>query len=113
METLSQAVDHLQDSLSFPHANIKADTNICDSLHIAISLQPKAEWPHGIFQNSPFVQIMIFPLTRHEKDCKGLYKVETISQDYKLPRMRAKNKGTLEAIVKHVEKYLGSLPALV
>jgi len=45
-----------------------------DSIYLAISLEPKSEWPHGIFENSQNFRMVIYHSGEMEVFTQSLYK---------------------------------------
>lgn len=45
----------------FPYMRIQAGDNITSSVTIKVSMQEKDKWANGIYMNSPFLTILLFP----------------------------------------------------
>lgn len=113
ISTLAQLAQKINSELGpcFPWIRCVADGGICDSLCLRVSFQLEKDWPHQIYQNSPYVIIQVFPNTRWEKDSDSeKYVAELSSWHYKLrgesQKPMRKKTGNLNKIFEHIEKFL-------
>lgn len=108
MGTIAEAMEK-SIPVTLPYKSVKVEDGICSSVTVYGSLQKKEDWANGIFHNSPYFIIHIFP-----KGGKRFYEdgdevtVELTSKSFKLPKMR-KYTGTTEKAVKKVKEYLEKL----
>lgn len=85
------------------HADVE-ETSICDDVTIRFALEPKAEWPNGIWHNASNFLATIWPSPHSRRDRgTGLFKVELSMNG--LPVKFVGRTGTGPAIIKHVNGF--------
>jgi len=98
---------HLQalfpNSVFSVHADVE-ETSICDDVTIRFALEPKAEWPSGIWHNASNFLATIWPGQGSRRDRgTGIFKVELSMS--RLPVKFVGRTGTGPQIIKHVNGF--------
>lgn len=63
MFEIAEAVKPL--SAGVPFFKVECDDNLCSSVVVRGSFQPRDQWANGIFQNSPHFVVRVAPKTRY------------------------------------------------
>ena len=108
---LAAMVDPIKDEISkiFPKAylNVYAEGNLMDSLTVKFSVEPRSEWPSGIFQNAKYIVLHVEEKDRRYETGFGPYVAESISEY--LPIHFNKKTGTKEQVIKHISRFFQKL----
>lgn len=109
---LQQMVQPLETGIKklFPNSSIIVEhsTNLMDCVTVHFALEPKSEWPHGIYHNATHINLMINEKSGKQREGdSGLYEVEAGST-WKLPKFRKKT-GNSNSIVNYIVKYFTSI----
>ena len=109
LQTISEELDK---KFTFPVQSIKKNSNLCDSVYIYLSLDPKNEWASGYFENSRGLKAFIFCQDRFERGCyegeAETYSFSIASNATGVP-LRQKKNATAEQITKYVANQLQKL----
>jgi len=105
----------------FPYVQIKQSSNLCESLHIYISLDEKNTWVNGYFRNSRTIRTSIYPYSKQMQwvgeDLTGLYTLK-INPSYKLRSSTIKTRDikkgkTMDKVINSLVKQLKQYKELI
>ena len=109
MKNLADLAASLQTKITelFPGSfvNVWADDNLCSSLTLRFSIEPKGEWTNGIFYNSKcYCNVLVMcHNAQYEKDRADGHLYEVDMKNIRFPfKTRSKNKATLLQMEKHL-----------
>jgi hypothetical protein len=110
---LQQMADKLNETLDFPELIVRRESNLCDSVYISLSLDPKEKWANGIKENSRYLKAFIFCgdeyfKGRRETEDTTKYEFSVVSNNTGV-RIMQRNNVTGEQVLKHVIKQLAKL----
>jgi hypothetical protein len=116
MKNLSDLAESLRVKIRtlFPGGFVKVQhsDNLCSSLSVHFSTQPKEEWINGIFYNAKNHVLMFVSLAngQYEKDLNEghLYSIDCGVNGFPF-KLKNKNRATIQAIEKHVMKIFETL----
>ncbi len=94
----------LTKSLPFCDVRLSVGNSICDNVEIRLSLDRKETWANGIFQNSRWAILHIFPAGQREQ-LYDIYHLD-FSNHTGVP-LRKINRAPIEKIVSYLEKKFG------
>ena len=91
--------------------HVSLSHNLCSCVSVTGSLQPRSEWPGGIFENSDYFKILIFPDPKCQKvadDYAGNVEIRLVSC-WGVKKIRQAQGLSQEQTIKRVVSYLQSL----
>lgn len=92
----------------FPVLNISAGDNLCSSITINGSLDPKETWTNGIWQNSRHFQLICYVFAKRYYE-EGDNLQVSYSFGHGVKKFRAVNNVSPETLIKRIVKYLRTL----
>ena len=104
----------LKEMFPASYVHVEHSTNICDSVHVYFTKQPKEEWNHGIYQNGHYVSLMVTMKDHKQREGEGdLYCLLEPTMSYKLRDLGIKDirrkSGTLPILENHIVKWFMGL----
>jgi len=89
-----------------PYLTVTTDDNLMSSVWIKGSFQPRAQWEHNIFQNSPYFQIRLCPAKGQRYYEEGAdMEMELCTKCSTLSKLR-RYTGPLSKILPKLEKWI-------
>ncbi len=109
MTSMQQIAEDLKNAIQKLQPFIKIDTDDlhCSNVTLRVSKQAKEDWQGHIFQNSPYVLIMITSQNRFYQPTDKVI-VELVSKHHTLPKLR-KYTGTPQSVIQKIKTYLETL----
>lgn len=104
MQTVKERADEVLKDLT-PVLQITTNDNLCSSVMIKGSFDPKENWEYGIFQNSRYFQFRVGPPKGKRYYEGGEVTIELFSKRHDLPKMR-KYTGSVEKALDKIKNWL-------
>jgi hypothetical protein len=108
MTTIKDKLEESLKNLNVPYLNITTDDNLCSSVIIHGSFDDKTSWSYGIFHNSRYFILRIFPKNKRyfaDGDCLV---TETLSVGGKVSKMRNFSTDSVEKCIEKVKAWISS-----
>lgn len=101
MEAIKNKVKEIT---GIPYFKVETDDNLCSSVFVRGSFDPKETWSNGIFHNSRYFIIRIAPKTRYYTPGDELV-MEMTSKGNKVNKLR-KYTGSVEKVIAKLKEWL-------